>query len=63
MNTKVKTLGKMHRVQKVNRDGKGAALHVTKMPSGATVVTLRKRTFLSAKDAAAKALSKNKMPA
>jgi hypothetical protein len=63
MNTKVKATGKLYRVQKVTRNGNGKALHELTMPSGKKVVTMRKGTFLSAKDAAAKALAKQKVPA
>lgn len=63
MNTKVKPKGGTFRVQKVARGGKSKTFSVTKMPSGAKVVTMKKGTFSSAKDAAAKALSKHKVPA
>ena len=63
MNTKVKAAGKLYRVQKVARNGNDKALHELTMTSGKKEVTMRKGTFLSAKDAAAKALTKQKVPA
>lgn len=50
------------RVQSIARDAKSGTFQTRKTPSGGTVVSIRKDTYMSAKKAAAKAM-KSKQPA
>ncbi len=62
MSIKVKPKVTTYRVQTVARAG-NKALYETQLPSGNKVISMKQGTFLSAKQAAARALSKSKTPA
>lgn len=48
------------RVQTVARDSKSGIFQTRKTPSGGTVVSIRRDTYMSAKKAAAEAMTRNK---
>lgn len=55
--------GTYFRVQSATRDGKSGTFQTRKTSSGSTVVSIRRDTYMAAKQAAAKAMARQKQPA